>query len=233
MQGQDGDENQDLKSLDREVKFEDWRFNEISRGYHLKELKKLMSIDPVLKTIKPKLTGVLRGMISAHKPTINVLEALRSLINLLTEAGFTAGTFNAQTLLECSQDRVIAAGQSLSKTLGALIGIRGPGDNLTPPIGATNRQITTRITMNQVIIPINDSTKDEHTGSFRYALAEPEDDSNYSFEIQRMSLEPRDADLLRKKLELNEAEDRSGKPPATQLMNMVESDQMNSYPKQL
>ena len=108
--------------MDRELKFKDWQFDDLSQEYHLKELKKLLSSDPVLKTIKPKLTGSLRGPITAPKPTPNVLEALRSLINLPTEAGFTAGTFNAQTLLECNHDRVIAAEQSLFKTLSPLLG---------------------------------------------------------------------------------------------------------------
>ena len=43
-----------------------------------------------------------------------------------------------------------------------------------------------------------------------------------------MSLGPRGADLLRKKLELNEAEAESVKLPMTEFMNMVESDQVNS-----
>ena len=69
-----------------------------------------MSSYPVLTTINPKLTGSLRGPIPAPKPTFNVLKALRRLFILLTEEGFTAGAFNAQTLLECNHDRVIAAG---------------------------------------------------------------------------------------------------------------------------
>ena len=105
----------DSQSVNCELKFEDSQFDEISREYHLRELKYLLSSDPVLKAIKPKLTGSLRGPISAPKPTPNVLEALRRLINLITEAGFTDGTFNAQTLLECNHSRVIAAGKSLFK----------------------------------------------------------------------------------------------------------------------
>ena len=64
------------QSVYREVKFEDWQFDNLSREYHFKMLKKLPSSDPVLKTIKPKLTGSLRGPMSAPKPTDNVLEAL-------------------------------------------------------------------------------------------------------------------------------------------------------------
>ena len=126
--------------------------------------------DPMLKMIKPKLTGSLRGLIFGPKPTTNVLEALRRLSNLIFEAGFTAGTFNKKILLDRSDDRVIATGQSLIKTLSPLIGIRDPGDNQNPLIYTTDRQ-TPRVTMDQVITPTNDYPKDEHTGSSHYASA--------------------------------------------------------------
>ena len=123
------------------MKFQDWRFDEIIRSHHLKGLKKLLSSDSVIDSIIPNLTRSLRGPITAPKPTPNVLDALRRLINLLTEAEFTTGTFNAQTLLECNHDRVTAAGQSLFKTLSPLLGIRDTGDNPTPPtrnLGSTD-----------------------------------------------------------------------------------------------
>ena len=53
----------------------------------MKKLNKILSSDPVLKTIKPKLIGSLRGPISAPKSFPNVLKAHRRLIILLTEAG--------------------------------------------------------------------------------------------------------------------------------------------------
>ena len=65
--------------------------------------------------------------------------------------------------------------------------------------------------MDQVLTLINDSPNGEHTISYRYALAESEEDSD-SVEIQQMSLGPRRADLLRKKLEINEAEAQLGNP---------------------
>ena len=70
--------------------------------------------------------------------------------------------------------------------------------------------------------------QDEHTGSSRYASAKSEEESNDSFEIQRMSLGPKGANLLRKQFERNEVEGQAGKLSATQFMNMVESDQVNS-----
>ena len=47
--------------------------DEISREYHLKELKMLLSSDPVLQTIEPELTGSIRRPIAAPKHTPNVL----------------------------------------------------------------------------------------------------------------------------------------------------------------
>ena len=64
--------------------------DENCREYGLKELKKLLLSYPELKTIKSKLTGSLPGPISAPKPTPNMLWALRRLLNLPIEAGFTA-----------------------------------------------------------------------------------------------------------------------------------------------
>ena len=98
----------------------------------------MLSSDPVLKTIKPKLTGSLRGTITEPKSTHNVLEAIQRLFNLLTEAGFTTTTLNAQTLLEYNHDRVIAAGQLLFKAMVPPLRVRDPADNLTPPIGTTD-----------------------------------------------------------------------------------------------
>ena len=125
----------------------------------------------MLKNIKMNPNGSLRGPIYAPKPTPKVLDALRRLINLLTEAGFTDGSFNAQTLLECNHDIVTAAGQSLFKTLSTLIGTHDPEDNPTPPIRLTGQRITSRFTMDKILTPINDSLKNEHTGLSRYASA--------------------------------------------------------------
>ena len=83
--------------------------------------------------------------------------------------------------------------------------------------------------MDHVLAPINDFSKEEHTGSSRYASAESEEESNDSFEIQRMSLETKGAGLLQQKFKRNGAKAQAGKPAATQFMNMVESDQANSY----
>ena len=117
---------------------------------------------------------------------------------------------------------MIAAGQSLFKTLSPLIGIRDSVDNPNPPIGTTDQRITPRVTIDQFLTPIYDPTKDGHIGLSRYASVESEEESTDSVEIQRRSLGPRGANLLRKKFNRNEAEAQAGKPPAMQFMDMVE-----------
>uniref|UniRef100_A0AAV1TNH1 Uncharacterized protein n=1 Tax=Peronospora matthiolae TaxID=2874970 RepID=A0AAV1TNH1_9STRA len=153
------------KSVDREVKFQHWQFDYLIWEYYLKKLKKLLSRDPVLKTIKLKLTRSLRGPITVPTPTPNVSKGLQSPINPLKEVVFTEGTFNAQTILECNHDRVTATGKSLFKKVSPLLGIRDPGDNPTPPIGTSDQRITPRITTDQVLTPINDFPKGKHIGS--------------------------------------------------------------------
>ena len=83
--------------------------------------------------------------------------------------------------------------------------------------------------MDQVLTPIHNSPMDEHTRSSRHASAESKEDSNDSFEIQRLSIGGKGANILRKKFERNMAESQAGNPPVTQFMNMLESDQMDSF----
>ena len=96
--------------VDHGLKTERSNMEELERCFHQKELKMLLSGDPVLKIIEPKLIGSLQGPVSAPTKTPNQLEAIRRLMNLLKEAGFTAGAFDAQKLLECDHDQVIKAG---------------------------------------------------------------------------------------------------------------------------
>ena len=55
----------------------------------------------------------------------------------------------------------------------------------------------------------------EHTGSSHYGSDESEEDSNNTFKIQRMSLGPRGADLLRKRFGQIKEEVQAEKPPET------------------
>ena len=101
---------------DRETKIEGWKLDQLEWGYHWKQLKELLIRDPVLKILKPKLIGSLQGPILAPIATSNQLEAIRHLMNLLQEAGFAAGAFDAQILLEFSADQVIQASRLFSRS---------------------------------------------------------------------------------------------------------------------
>ena len=73
--------------------------------------------DSVLKVLKPKLVGSIHSPVSPPKVTSNQLEALYSFFQLLRDAVFKVGAFDAQTLLECNHDRVIKAGRLLFEKL--------------------------------------------------------------------------------------------------------------------
>ena len=90
-------------------------------------------------------------------------EAFQSLGSLQTEARFTDGTFNAETLLKCYHDRFIAAVQLLFKIISPLIDVRDPSDNSTLLIGTTDKNITAPVTMDQVLTLTNDFTQSELT----------------------------------------------------------------------
>ena len=131
-------------------------------------------------------------------------------MELLQSAGFTAGAFDAQVLLECDLDRVIQAGRSLFTKLIPLTGECDPVDQATQQI---------------VDIP-----KGYHTGSSQYMSAESEVESDdSSINIQRMSLGPAGATHIRERMAPIKTEARSKTASATQGMNATGSGQLQSY----
>ena len=81
--------------------------------YHWRTLKIFLSNDPVLRILKHKMIGTIQGPISAPTIVSNKLDGINRITQLLNEAGFVAGTFDARELLDCEQDRVIHACQLL------------------------------------------------------------------------------------------------------------------------
>ena len=59
---------------------------------------------------------------------MNQLEALRCLIQLLQDAKFKAGAFDAQTRFKFNHDRVIKAGRLLFEKPVPLTGLHDPAD---------------------------------------------------------------------------------------------------------
>ena len=92
----------DEELADRRSKNKGTSMEELERCFHQRELNALLIRDPVLKILKPKLIGSLQGPVTAPIETTNQLEAIRHVMKLLQEAGFIAGEFDAQKLLECT-----------------------------------------------------------------------------------------------------------------------------------
>ena len=206
--GSDGSDR-DVKLPNREVNVKGWKMDQLEWGYHWKELNKLLASDPVLMILKPELIGSLRGPISAPIATANQLEAIRRLTTILQDDGFAAGAFDAQELLECDSNQVIHASRSLFAKLSPLTGNHDAVD--------------------QAIMPIDDIPKGYHTGSSQYASAESEMGSSDSMNIQRMSLGPTGAALLRERMAPIKIEARSTKEATPQDANPIGSGQLQSY----
>ena len=179
---------------------------EVERCFYQKELKTLLSSDPVLKIMKLKLIGSLQGPVSAPSKILSQLEAIRNLMKLLKEAGLIAEAFDAQKLLESDHDQVIKAGQSLF-------------EKLIPLTGRSN-------STDQAITQI---TEGYHTGSSQYASAESEADSIDSINIQRMSLGTSGAAFIRERTTPINTEARSTDVPTTQRVNPIGSGQLHAY----
>ena len=102
-----------IKFVDDNMKMEGWQLDQLAQEYHWKALKNLLSSDLVLQILKPKLVGEIQGPISPPTVTTNPLDGINAIIQLLYDAGYVAGVFDANKLLECDQDQVIHACRSL------------------------------------------------------------------------------------------------------------------------
>ena len=93
-----------IKLVDDKDKMGSWlKYGQVERleeQYHWLESKKLLSSDPVLKIMEVQLIVLLRVPRSTHVSQSNMLEAIRGLMQLLQDAGFAAGSFNANAILE-------------------------------------------------------------------------------------------------------------------------------------
>ena len=172
-----------------DMKKESWQLDLLARELHWKSLTNLLSGDPVLKILKPKLIGEIQGPISPPKMATNAVEGISATIQLLQEAGYVAGAFDTNELLECDQDQVIHACRSLY-------------DKLIPLTG--KHKVT-----DQTAASTADAPREYHTGSSQYASAESEVESDDSVCIQRMSLGPSGAAHLRDRVETIKRDPRS------------------------
>ena len=90
----------------------------------------------------------------------NAVEGISVIIQLLQDAGYVAGAFDAHELLKCDQGQVIHACRSLY-------------DKLIPLTGKCE-------SADQSLVTIADVPRGYHTGSSHYASAESEMESDVS-----------------------------------------------------
>ena len=112
----------------------------------------------IIKTLNHKLIKSLRESVSAPSATGNKMKAIRRLIHLLQDAGFTSGVFDAHNLLDCGKDQVTFASRSLFENKVSLKGGYG--------------------TAYLKVVPIADIPRGYHTGSSQYASTKSELESD-------------------------------------------------------
>uniref|UniRef100_A0AAV1TQG8 Uncharacterized protein n=1 Tax=Peronospora matthiolae TaxID=2874970 RepID=A0AAV1TQG8_9STRA len=96
-----------------DLKMEGWQLDRLAQGFHWKALKNMLSSDPVLRILNPKLIGEIQGPISRPKVATNAVEGIGAIIQLLQDAGYVAKAFYANEQRECDQDQVIHTCRSL------------------------------------------------------------------------------------------------------------------------
>lgn len=96
---------------------EDWQ---LEKEYYWNEFRKLLSGDRVLMIVRAQLIGPSRVPRSTHVSHSNISDAIRNLMQLLQDAGFTAGSFEAHAILERDLLEVITAYRYLRAKLTKL-----------------------------------------------------------------------------------------------------------------
>ena len=72
------------------------QWDRLERECHWSELKTHISSDPVLKILRPKLIGSISGPVTAPTGVMRKINAIRSIMRLIKEAGFCPGAFKVR-----------------------------------------------------------------------------------------------------------------------------------------
>ncbi|GMF59000.1 unnamed protein product [Phytophthora fragariaefolia] len=157
-----------------------WTDDRLESAFHYKSLHRLMHEDPVMKIMRPKLIGVLQGPVKAPREGSHMLDAVKILMRMLKDAGIVLGSFNANELFDIEQSAFRETTLNLFARLAPIVGsvVPVPQDASTP----TRSQ----------------------AGSSQYASATSEAGSDSSDELQRMTLGPSGAAMLRSRREVPE-----------------------------
>ena len=124
----------------------------------------------MIQILKPKPIGKIQGPISAPATASNTLEGINGIIQLLRDAGFVAGVFDAKKFLDFKQDQVIRACRLLY-------------EGLVPWTGEYKHE-------GKALLTVADAPRGYHARLSQYASAKSDIESDESIGIQRMALGP-------------------------------------------
>jgi hypothetical protein len=112
-----------------------WTDDQLELIFYRKELQSQLTGDSVLKRMRLKLIGDLHGPITAPSEPKDKLEAVKLLLHILKEAGFTTGAFDANALFDMDLTTI----EGLVDKLAALIGISSPIKTEAAPAPSNDR----------------------------------------------------------------------------------------------
>ena len=143
MKAPDSDsEHQKMKTMIKEKGDPSRQLDQLGYKSQWKELKSIFFDDPVLRVLRPKLIGSLCGPVSTPGKATNLIDASRMLTQLLKEAGFTLGDFDAEVLFDCGKDRIMTAAHTLFEKLSSLVGNRDQVEETKPTIDTQKEYLT-------------------------------------------------------------------------------------------
>jgi hypothetical protein len=115
-----------------------WSEEQLELISHRKELEEQLIGDPVLKVVRLKLIGNLRGPISAPSEPKDKLDAVKLLLHVLKEDGFTTGAFDANKLFDMELGTVVKGIEGLVDKQVALVGTSPPAKAEAVPVPPSN-----------------------------------------------------------------------------------------------
>ncbi|POM65921.1 LOW QUALITY PROTEIN: Hypothetical protein PHPALM_18295 [Phytophthora palmivora] len=168
-----------LKAPDPDVEgreeTQNWAEDKIALTYYQRKLTSFLTENPVMKIMRPKMSNMPQGPVTALIETSNKLEAVQILMRTMKETGIEPKHFDANVLF----DMELAAIQDATATLHKL---------LVP--------LTSSKTLKETPKLMSFRSPEYQTGSSQYASATSEAGSDNSVDLQRMTLGPSGSSML-------------------------------------
>ena len=144
--------------------------------------------------MKAPLVASLRAPRFTHVSHPKILDGIRGLMQLLQDAGFASRSFDANDILERDLDEVIAADRSQRAELAQLASNYDSATRVIKPLDEDPMEYDSS---HQAITPTAGTLKSDHTRSLQYASVTSDPGPGESWGIQRMSLGPLGASMIR------------------------------------